>query len=230
MSGRGPAGTLPFLLAAVLLAAGPLGAQTPAPAGADRPSGWRLGYGAAAFRPSLSAEAAESFEGVGRFGTALGVALSAGYDGARFGGGITLEAAGMEADSTSATVLLAGALGQWRPGGPGLRGWRTVVAAGYVHQEIGDVRLPRGSGPDSTRRLAALHGSGVRVGAGAEHGIEFGGRLSAFLEVSADVVRLGVDGTGDGGLAWAPRLFAGARWWPGGPAPAGRSALTAVPR
>jgi hypothetical protein len=230
VSGRGPAGTLPFLLAAVLLATGPLGAQTPAPAGADRPGGWRLGYGAAALRPSLSADAAEAFEGVGRFGTALGVAISAGYDRARFGGGITLEYSGMEADSTSATVLLTGALGQWRPAGPGLGGWRPVVAAGYVHQEIGDVRLPRGSGPDSTRRLAALHGSGVRVGAGAEHGIELGGRLGAFLEASADVVRLGDEGTGDGGLAWTPRLFAGVRWWPGGQAPVGRSALTAVAR
>ena len=107
MSGRGPAGTLPCPLAAVLLATGPLGAQAPAPAGAGRPAGWRLGYGAAA---------------------------------------------------------------------------------------------------------------------------RFGGRLGAFLEASADVVRLGDEGTRDGGLAWTPPLFAGVRWWPEAQAPVGRSAPAAVRR
>jgi hypothetical protein len=215
------AARLSRLIAALVLTAGAAGAQSP--------SGFRVGTSLAAGVPQVSDGSAEAWSGFSEFDVGAGLGFTLGYDARHLGASVGLELAEARAGGRDGASVTMVAVAHWLPPAR-LAGWRPTLTVGYVRQALGSVdvapnELPssvfmgRADPNDPNPAKLSLLGNGVRLGASAERMLT--GRAAIVVEASSDLLRFN-SASYDGdefpmhgtGWSFSPRLGVGLRWWP----------------
>jgi hypothetical protein len=108
----------------------------------------------------LDDDSARPFELVGHPGPSIGGAFAVGYDGARLGTALGLEAASMSIGGRRGTNLALAATIRWWPPHQTTR-WEPRIEVGYVRFGLGAVRMNAGELPPGLFRSGAIGGQGV---------------------------------------------------------------------